>query len=82
MLRWIDRNQFLSRLIERSSRLLARQRGLPVVVGIVLVGAGFAVQVINVYVGEPLFELAGVIFQNVGILIALISLLLAEPLGR
>ena len=82
MFRRIDRSPTLSRMIERLSSLLARQRGLPVVLGIALVIIGFVIQVVNVALNSPLLEIGGLIFNSGGVLVALIGLLLAEPLGK
>lgn len=82
MFRRIDRSAFISRLLERVSTLLAKQRGLPIVIGIGLVIVGFIFQLINVYSDNRIIELLGVITHSVGVLIALIGLLLAEPLGK
>ncbi|MCU0512645.1 MAG: hypothetical protein MUE40_08735 [Anaerolineae bacterium] len=82
MFRRIDESPLLNRLLQRVSTLLARQRGLPVVAGIALIITGFVLQLINLALNAPVVELIQVICQNGGILIALIGLLLAEPLGR
>jgi hypothetical protein len=82
MFRSIDESSFLNTLLQRLSALLARWRGLPVVIGIVLFAVGFVIQLFNLIVGAPLLELLHIILQNVGILVALVGLLLAEPLGR
>ena len=82
MLKKIDSSQFLVRFLERLSTLLARRRGLPAVVGILLISSGFVVELINVGVGLKSLELIHIVLHNVGILVALIGLLLAEPLGE
>lgn len=82
MFKRIDQSPTLARLIERLSSLLARQRGLPVVIGIALVIVSFIIQLIEVYAESRVLELIGVITLNVGILAALIGLLMAEPLGK
>lgn len=82
MLKRIDRSAFLSRLLVGLSNLLAKQRGLPVVLGITLILISFALQVLDVYTENKLIELVGVITHNLGVLIALLGLLLANPLGR
>ena len=82
MFKRIDRSPRLAKLIEYMSTFLAKQRGLPVVIGIVLVVVSLFVQSINVYAHSQLLGLVGVIAQHIGILAALIGLLLAEPLGK
>lgn len=78
----IDSSQFLVRFLERLSTLLARRRGLPVVAGILLIILGFAVELINVGADLRLLEIIHITLRNIGVLIALIGLLLAEPLGE
>ena len=81
MLKRIDSSQFLVRILERMSTLLARRRGLPVVIGIVLIAIGFLFEVATVALGMESLAIIHVIFRNVGVLVALIGLLLSEPLG-
>ncbi len=82
MWKLIDESRFLSRFLERLSSTLAKQRGLPVIFGILLVIVSFIVQGINVYAQSQTLELIGVIVQHLGLLSALIGLLLAEALGE
>jgi hypothetical protein len=82
MFKRIDRSPTLSRLLERLSSVMAKQRGLPVVVGIGLVILGFIFQVINFYAPQLRLELVGIMAHSGGVLIALIGLLLADPLGK
>jgi vacuolar-type H+-ATPase subunit I/STV1 len=78
----IDESRFLSRFLERLSNALSKQRGLPVIIGILLVIISLIVQSINVYANSQVLELIGVIVQHLGLLSALIGLLLAEALGE
>lgn len=82
MLRRIDQSRFLSKTLERISNFVAKYRGLPVVVGIILVILSMVVQSVDVYAENNTIELAGVILHNLGVLIALIGLLVAIPLGK
>ena len=82
MFKRLDRSPSIARLLERLSATLARQRGLPVVIGVLLVIVSFIVRLVDVYVGSQLLELIWVITHHLGIIIALIGLLLVEPLGR
>lgn len=81
MLKHIDEWPALARFLERMASTLAKQRGLPVIVGIFLVIVSFVVQAVNVYVDSKTLELLGVIVQHAGLLSALVGLLLAEALG-
>lgn len=82
MFKRIDRSPLLARWIEHLSTFLARRRGLPVVAGILLVVISFVLQLLDVYAASQAVRLLAVIFQNIGILLALVGLLLAEPLGK
>ena len=82
MLNKIDSSEFLVRLLERVSTLLARRRGLPAVVGIIFIVVGFIVELINIGIDLKSLELLHVTLRNTGVLIALIGILLAEPLGE
>ena len=82
MLKRIDESQFLIKLLERLSRLLAKQRGLPIVIGVALVTVGLVLQLINVSMDNMVVEIAGISAHSAGVLIALIGLMLATPLGK
>lgn len=74
LLERIDRSTFLSKLLDRLSDIIAKRRGLPVIVGIVLVIVALFVQVIDVFVGSQLLDLIGVLALHIGVLTALIGL--------
>lgn len=82
MFQSIDESQWLNLMLQRVSTVLAKQRGLPIVIGIAIFILGFVLELFNLAIGSPVIELVEVILHNVGILIALIGLLLSEPLGR
>ena len=82
MFKRIDHSPRLAKLIELMSSFLAKRRGLPVVIGIVLIIVAFVIQLIEVYAPSQFLEVIAIIAQNVGILAALIGLLMAEPLGK
>lgn len=81
MFKRIDSSPGLARFLAHFTERLAKQRGLPVVIGIVLVIISFVVQSINVYAHSQILELIGVIVHHVGLLTALIGLLVSEVLG-
>lgn len=82
MFKFIDRSPLLSNLIDTLSNLLARQRGLPIIIGIVLLFLGFVFQLINFFAPGAFVEFMSIVFNGVGILSALIGVVLATPLGR
>ena len=82
MLKRLDRSSRLARLIELLGNFLARQRGLPVVVGISLVLISFVVQLVNVFANSVVLEVIGIVVIHLGIISALVGLLLAEALGN
>lgn len=82
MFKFIDRSSFLSKLIDTMSNLLARQRGLPIIIGVVLLSLGFILQLINFFAPGAFIEFLSIVFNGVGILSALIGVMLATPLGR
>ncbi|MEP7293705.1 MAG: hypothetical protein ABI835_18095 [Chloroflexota bacterium] len=82
MFKRIDRSTALARLLEHISAALARQRGLPIVIGVLLVAVSFVVQLINVYNPSQALDLAWTITHHLGLLSALIGLLMVEPLGQ
>ncbi len=82
MFKRIDESNWLANCIARFSEFMAKRRGLPVVIGITLIIVSFVLQLIDVYATSQLLHLIGVITLNIGILMALIGLLLADPLGK
>ena len=82
MFKFIDRSPLLARLLENLSAALARQRGLPIVVGVILVAVSFVIQLVNVYNPSQALDLAWTITHHLGLLFALIGLLMVEPLGQ
>ncbi|MBI1277007.1 MAG: hypothetical protein GC179_02640 [Anaerolineaceae bacterium] len=82
MFKRIDESNWLANRIASFSEFMAKRRGLPVVIGIIFVVVSFVLQLIDVYATSQILHLIGVITLNVGILMALIGLLLADPLGK
>ncbi len=81
MFRRIDGSQRISSLIERLSAWLARRRGLPIVLGILLVIISFILQLINGASPSPGIDTAATLTLYLGLLLALIGIALVEPLG-
>ncbi|MFQ3568075.1 MAG: hypothetical protein SNJ59_13875 [Aggregatilineales bacterium] len=82
MFRRVDQSTILARFLEAVSARLARQRGLPVVIGVVLIAISFAIQLLNLAAPTPFLDLLWALTHHIGLLVALIGLLLIEPLGR
>jgi hypothetical protein len=82
MIKRFDRSPAIARLLETTSSSLARRRGLPILIGIVLIAISFIVQLIDLGVGSPILGLIWTVTHHVGLLAALIGILLIEPLGR
>jgi hypothetical protein len=82
MFKRIDRSPTLARFLEWLSATLARQRGLPIVLGVVLVAISFVVQLVNVYNPSQTLDLIWTITHHLGLLLALIGVLIVEPLGQ
>jgi len=80
MFRWLDESTLLNKILPKISSVASKNRGVPILVGIVLVIIAFIVQLINVIAGSLVLEFVYVVFHNVGILTALIGFLLIEPL--
>lgn len=82
MFKRIDESQWLASQIERLSNVLARRRGLPVVIGIILIVASLVLQTIDTFSPSEALKFVGLLSLHLGLLGALIGLLLAEPLGK
>lgn len=82
MFKRIDQSPALARFLELLSSTMAKQRGLPVVIGILLVIVSFVLQSIEVFAPSQWLELAGVIFLHVGVITTLVGLLVSEALGK
>jgi hypothetical protein len=82
MFKRVDQSTALSKFIQFIAEKMAKQRGLPVVIGIFLVIISFVVQAVNVYAHSQVLEIIGVVVLHLGLLAALIGLLVSEALGN
>ena len=82
MFKGIDRSPALAHFLENLSASLARRRGLPIIIGVLLVAISFIVQLVNVYNPSQTLNLLWTITHHLGLLFALIGLLMVEPLGQ
>jgi hypothetical protein len=82
MFKRIDQSASLARLLERTSSTLARQRGLPIVIGVVLIAISFVIDLMNAAAPSQTLHLIWSITHHLGLIIAFIGLLMIEPLGR
>jgi hypothetical protein len=82
MFKRLDQSRLIGRWLERLSAALARQRGLPVVAGVGMIAFSFLVSFANVYFESQLLELIWSVTHHLGLIVALVGLLLVEPLGK
>lgn len=82
MFKAIDRSLALSRLIAIVSESIAKRRGLPIVLGILITIVGFICQLLDYANPSPALSLIGFVSQSMGTLIALIGLLVSDALGK
>ncbi|QPC81202.1 hypothetical protein G4Y79_15985 [Phototrophicus methaneseepsis] len=82
MFKRIDQSNALTRLIRGLSTWLARNRGLPILAGIVLIVLATLARLTGLATEEPIWEVVHILLQNGGILLALVGILLLEPLGK
>ena len=81
-MRQIDRSPLLIRFLETISGFLAKQRGLPIVIGIIFIIGGAVLEFLNVAFESPAVAMIEIVFRNFGIVSALVGILLLEPLGQ
>ena len=82
MFKNIDESPILIKLIQRLSTVLARQRGLPIVIGLILFAAGGILEFLNLALESSIVAFFEVLLHNLGVIVALVGILLAEPLGQ
>ena len=81
MFKRIDESQFLIEKLKQLSDLLARQRALPIIVGIACVVASAVLEYINLGLNSTFVEVFQIFFHHFGIVTALIGILVIQPLG-
>jgi len=79
--RRIDRSSSIARFLERLSAGLAKRRGLPTLIGVLLIVISFIISLISVYSPSQFLDLLWTITHHLGLIIGLIGLLLVQPLG-
>lgn len=82
MFKQIDRSKRLGRLIDLTSSGLAKRRGLPMVVGILLVAVALILQILSYIFSSNALQITANILHSIGVLFALIGLTIAIPLGK
>ena len=81
MFKRIDESEKLIKWLKNLSDLLARQRALPIVVGIACLVASAVLEYINLGLNSLFMEVFQIFFHHFGIITALIGILVIEPLG-
>ena len=78
----IHESPLLIRLLNQTSSVFARRRGLPVIVGVALVVISMLFALLNLALNSPGVAALQIIFHHVGVITALVGLLLSQPLGN
>jgi len=82
MFKHIDESPLLIRALARLSNYLARHKGLPMIVGIIMIVVATILELWNISAGSAALAAIQVLLRNGGIVVALIGFLLVEPLGK
>jgi hypothetical protein len=82
MLKRIDRSTKIANFLEWLSATMAKRRGLPIVIGVVLITVSFVVQLINFAAISPVLDIVWSITHHIGLILAFVGILLVEPLGQ
>lgn len=77
-----DGSNYFVRMLENLSNFLAKRRGLPILAGIALIVISGILGFIGLVMNQPILEAVEVVLQTLGMTIALIGILLLEPLGK
>lgn len=77
----IEQSSFLIRAITTLSAWLSKQRGLPIVIGIIFIAGGGILEFVNIFYNNPLVSMIEVVFHHFGLITALVGIVLLEPLG-
>jgi hypothetical protein len=78
----LDRSQTLVKLLNTVSSWLAKQRGLPIVIGVIFITGGGVLEFLNVAFQSPGVAMVEIVFRTFGLVTALVGILLLEPLGQ
>lgn len=78
----LNSSRTLGRLITFFSMALARNRGVPILVGIILVVISLVVHVLAAVTDDVGWRIVAFVVLHVAIFTGLLGVLLAEPLGR
>lgn len=78
----LNRSSRLGGLISFFSGYLANYRGVPILFGIVSVIISLVLQLAGVIAELHAVTIAGIVILHLGLMVTLIGILLAEPLGK
>ncbi len=78
----LNRSRKLGGIISFLSGYLANYRGVPIFAGIIAVILSLLLQLLGTFLELRALSIAGMITLHLGLLIALVGVLLAEPLGK
>lgn len=78
----IDSSPTLIKWIAGLSKWLGKQRGLPIVIGIIFIAGGGVLEFFNIFYENPYVSMIEVVFNHFGLITALVGIALLEPLGN
>lgn len=78
----VDQSSRLIRVLGNLSAWLAKQRGLPIVIGIIFIAGGGVLEFVNIFYDNPFVSMIQVVFNHFGLITALVGIALLEPLGN
>jgi len=82
MFKQIDRSKRLGKLIDLTSSGLSKRRGLPMVIGILLVTVALLLQILGYITASRALDIVATLIHSIGVLFALIGLTVSAPLGK
>ncbi len=78
----LNRSRALGRVINFFSTRLAHYRGVPLVIGLLLIVISFVTHLIATITGSTAWQVVAFTLLHAAIFVGLLGILLAEPLGK
>ncbi len=77
-----DGSNYFVRILENLSNFLAKRRGLPIISGLILIVISGILDFAGLMINQPVLDAVEIVLRTLGMSIALIGILLLEPLGK